>query len=188
MTDEQDKQEQIEHPISINALGPEKAAEQVEETRRFANNVEAFDAKQAESLAAQSAPNPTTDAALAEEAYGKDWNKRRGHKVVGADSDGNALFAHGGVVVDSAGHALGHVTNAPDAVALKDSLGTDGEVGRYPITAEAQAAELRERNESGKSGDETNTLDGGLGAAVDGREQNAHDEQVTAKRARTPKN
>lgn len=191
MTDEQqgntENTEPSEHPISINALGPENAAEQVEVTQRFANNPEAFDAKQAESMAAQSAPNPTTDADLAREAYGEDWNRRRGHKVIGRTTGGDELYAHGGVVVDSAGHALGHVADPASAVALKQSLGTDGEAGRYPVTAEAQADELRDRNESGESASENKTLDGGLGVAVDGRAQSEHDEQVTASKPRTRK-
>jgi hypothetical protein len=154
-------------------------ADEPTERRRFDNNADAFDAKQAESLAAQNAPNPTTDIDLAREAYGEDWNRRRGPKMVAETKSGDPLFARGGTIVDSAGHVLGHATDVEGAVARKQGLGTDGELGRYPVTAEAQAEEVRQANESGASGDESKTLDGGLGSAVDGRAQSEHDRQVS---------
>lgn len=176
----------VDAPQIIEATGPSGVVEPAVEKREFKNNVEAFDAKQAESLAQQAAPNPTTDAELAREAYGEDWNRRRGHKLIATASedvptgegDTEALYDHGGSVVDGSGHVLGHTTALGQAVAAKRQLGTDGELGRYPVTAEAQAQELRDFNEAGKAGDASKTLDGGLGAAVDGREQDKHDEQV----------
>jgi hypothetical protein len=168
----------VQQPVTMYAEGPSGVAEPGTERQTFKNNAEAFDAKQAESMAAQMAPNPTTDADLAREAYGEDWNRRRGHVLIATTEAGDKLFDHGGSVVDSVGHVLGHTANVDDAVARKQGLGTDGELGRYPVTAEAQADELRKANDSGASADESKTLDGGLGVAVDGGAQNEHDRQV----------
>jgi hypothetical protein len=129
-----------DEPVNINALGPSNVAEQVEETRRFDNNPDAVDAKSAESLKAQNAPNPTTDVDLAREAYGEDWNKRRAPKIA-ETSDGDNIYAHGGVAVDDAGHALGHASDPEGAAATRETLvhspeATDAD--RYPVTAEAR--------------------------------------------------
>jgi hypothetical protein len=64
-------------------------------------------------------------------------------------SDGDVLLARGGVVVDTAGHALGHTDDVAGAVARKESLGGDGELGRYPVTAEAQAVEQQRAADDG---------------------------------------
>lgn len=138
-----------DEPVNINALGPSNAAGQVEVTKHFDNNPDAVDAKTAESLKAQTAPNPTTDADLAREAYGEDWNKRRGHKIA-ETRDGDEIFNHGGVAVDDAGHALGHASDPDGAVATRETLvhspeATDAD--RYPVTAEARERDERdERN------------------------------------------
>lgn len=196
MTDEQQETTgtgavETEQPDLLIATGPDGKSDPIVERRKFANNVEAFDAKQEAAMAAQNAPNPTTDIDLAREAYGEDWNRRRGHKLIATASedpdpanregegDAEALYDHGGSVVDNSGHVLGHTTDLGQAVQAKRRLGTDGELGRYPVTAEAQSEELRRANESGASADESKTLDGGLGAAVDTRAQNEHDVQVT---------
>lgn len=150
MTDEQAAGAEHE-PVNINATGPSNAAEQVEVTRAFPNNPAAVDAKQAEAHAAQIAPNPTTDVDLAREAYGDDWNKRRGHKIA-ETRDGDEIFNHGGVAVDTAGHALGHASDPEGAVETRETLvhspeATDAD--RYPVTAEA-----RERDERSEDNDE----------------------------------
>lgn len=139
MTDETPGTGPDEQPEIINATGPSNAAEQVTVTREFANNVEAFDAKERESIAAQTAPNPTTDADLAREAYGDDWNKRRKPKQIAESEQGDPIYAHGGVAVDTAGHALGHASDPERAAALKSSLGGGPDAARYPVTAEAVA-------------------------------------------------
>lgn len=141
-------------PSMIYAKGPDGTAEQAVEVRQFDNNPAAYDAKADAALAAQVAPNPTTDVDLAREAYGDEWNRRRRPKVVGETADGDELYAHGGTVVDSAGHVVGRTTDVASAVEFKQGLGTDGEVGRYPVTAEAQAAELRERDDDGDADDD----------------------------------
>jgi hypothetical protein len=140
-----------DEPVNINAQGPSNAAEQVEVTRRFDNNPEAVDAKQAEAVKAQTAPNPTTDVDLAREAYGEDWNQRRGHKIA-ETRDGDNIYAHGGVAVDDAGHALGHASDPEGAAATRETLVHEPEAteaDRYPVTAEA-----RERANSGDEDDD----------------------------------
>ncbi|HYD28894.1 hypothetical protein [Brevundimonas sp.] len=146
-----------DEPVNINALGPQNAAEQVTETRRFENNIEAADAKSEEAIKAQTAPNPTTDADLAREAYGEDWNKRRrgreadkladtDHREIAETKDGEPIYAHGGVAVDAQGHALGHADDPQGAVNLRERLWDDPpakDSDRYPVTAEA-----RERDEA----------------------------------------
>jgi hypothetical protein len=167
-----------QRPVDIYAEGPSGVAGDPTERRSYKTNAEAFDDKQRESLKAQSAPNPTTDAELAREAYGEDWNRRRGHVMISTTEGGEPLFDHGGSAVDAAGHVLGHTADVADATARKQSLGTDGELGRYPVTAEAQADELRKANDDGTSAADSKTLDGGLGSAVDGAAQNEHDRQA----------
>lgn len=117
---------QSEEPVNINAVGPQNVAEQVEETRHFDNNADAFDAKQAESLKAQQAPNPTTDEDLAREAYGKDWNERRGEaKRVGESPEGDPILAKGGVLVDKQGHDLGHANGDESEIQRAGELHDD---------------------------------------------------------------
>lgn len=140
MTDSQQATGDSE-PVHINALGPRSSAPQQTVTRHFDNNPEAVDAKTAEAFKAQTAKNPTTDVDLAREAYGDDWNKRRGHKIATAES-GAPIYAHGGVAVDDAGHALGHASDPEGAARTRDLLedkpnSTDAD--RYPVTAEARA-------------------------------------------------
>lgn len=136
-----------DEPVHINALGPTNVADRVETTRHFDNNSDAVDAKQAEAIKAQTAPNPTTDVNLARQAYGEDWGRRRGARKIAQTSDGDPIFARGGVAVDGAGHALGHASDPEGAVATRETLvhkpeGTDAD--RYPVTAEA-----RQRAEDG---------------------------------------
>lgn len=179
MTDEQTTGTgAVEQPARIYAEGPSGTAGEPVVRRRFANNAEAFDAKQRESIAAQTAPNPTTDVDLAREAYGEDWNRRRGHVMIATTPAGDPLFDHGGSAVDASGHVLGHTADVEDAARRKQGLGTDGELGRYGVTAEAQADELRKANEDGTSAADSKTLDGGLGSAVDGAAQAEHDRQA----------
>jgi len=140
---------QGDEPVEIKASGPTNVAEQVTVARTFRNNPEAVDAKEAESLKAQNAPNPTTDADLAREAYGEDWNKRRGPKVIAETGDGDPIMNHGGVAVDTAGHALGHASDPEAAADLRDRLvnsprATDSD--RYPVTAEARARDNADGN------------------------------------------
>jgi hypothetical protein len=130
-----------DEPVQINALGPDRAAEQVEETRRYENNEQAFEDKQREAIKAQLAPNPTTDVDLAREAYGDDWQRRRGDRVIATADDGTEIMNHGGVAVDSSGHALGHASDPERAADLHDRLvnspaATDAD--RYPVTQEAR--------------------------------------------------
>lgn len=139
-------------PVTINALGPSNVAEPVTETRRYDNNAEAVDDKAAEALKAQTAPNPTTDVDLAREAYGEDWERRRKPKIIAETSDGDNIYARGGVAVDDAGHALGHASDPEGAAATRETLvhspeATDAD--RYPVTAEA-----RERDNAAQ-GDES---------------------------------
>lgn len=127
-------------PANIIASGPSNVAEQPEVHRVFDNNPDAVDAKAAESLKAQTAPNPTTDVDLAREAYGEDWNERRGRKIA-ETRDGDEIFSHGGVAVDTAGHALGHASDPAGAAETRETLvhspeATDAD--RYPVTAEAR--------------------------------------------------
>lgn len=180
MTDEQDTTGTgaEQQPVNIYAEGPRGVAEQPVERRQFDNNAEAFDAKQRESIEAQTAPNPTTDIDLAREAYGEDWNRRRGHTMIATTEAGDNLYAHGGTVVDNVGHVVGRVSDPAAAVARKQGLGSDGELGRYPVTAEAQTEEVRQANDDGTSSADSKTLDGGLGVAVDGGAQNEHDRQA----------
>lgn len=174
-------QSSTEHPTTIYAEGPADAAPQAVVRRQFETNEAAADAKSRESIAAQMAPNPTTDIDEARKAYGEDWNRRRGQgREIGRTAAGEPLYNHGGVAVDTAGHALGHASDPESAVAAKEGLGTDGELGRYPVTAEAQAEELRRANEDGTAAAEAKTLEGGLGSAVDTDKQAEHDEQVTS--------
>jgi hypothetical protein len=174
----------VDQPVNIYAEGPSDVAEEPTRREQFDNNADAFDAKQREAIAAQTAPNPTTDIDLARAAYGEDWNRRRGHVMIAETEAGEPLFAHGGVVVDAVGHVMGRVSDPAAAVARKQQLGTDGEVGRYGVTAEAQAEELRQANESGESAEHSKTLDGGLGTAVDGKAQSEHDRQAGDTEAR----
>lgn len=140
-----------DEPVNIDARGPQNAARQTTVTRTFDNNADAVDAKQAEAIKAQTAPNPTTDVELAKQAYGDDWNKRRGHKVIGATRDGDPIYNHGGVAVDDAGHALGHASDPERAADLRERLvhGPEAtEADRYPVTEEA-----RREHEQGEQGD-----------------------------------
>lgn len=109
-------------PVNIKAVGPKNVDEPASVTRHFETNKAAGDAKDAESIKAQTAPNVTTDPDLAREAYGDDWQKRRGHKVIGHDSDGDKIFKHGQVAVDSEGHALGHADDPEAAAETKERL------------------------------------------------------------------
>jgi hypothetical protein len=133
--------DRTDEPVNINAIGPSNVADQVTVTRHYDNNVDAFDDKQAESVKAQTAKNPTTDVDLAREAYGEDWNKRRGPKQIAETRDGDPIYARGGVAVDTAGHALGHASDPGRAADLRERLvhspeATDAD--RYPVTAEAK--------------------------------------------------
>lgn len=136
-----------ETPTDIYASGPSDAAEPTTEQRSYETNEAAFADKQRQSLAAQTAPNPTTDIDLARQAYGEDWNRRRAPRAVAMTEDGDVLLARGGTVVDTAGHVLGSTADVEAAVARKESLGGDGELGRYPVTAEAQSVELRQASD-----------------------------------------
>lgn len=141
-------------PVNINAIGPSNVADQATETRHYDNpgaNIDAFDDKLAESIKAQTAPNPTTDVDLAREAYGEDWNKRRGSKQIAETRDGDAIYNHGGVAVDDAGHALGSSLDPEAAADLRERLvhspeATDAD--RYPVTAEARQRDNAEGDES----------------------------------------
>jgi hypothetical protein len=133
-------EQQKDEPDIIMASGPDGVEPPVVEKREYANNVEAYDDKAAASIAAQTAPNPTTDVELAKEAYGEDWNKRRGSKIA-ETRDGDNIYAHGGVAVDDAGHALGHADDPDAAVRTRESLVHSPEAteaDRYPVTAEAR--------------------------------------------------
>lgn len=134
------EQQNDEQPDIIMASGPDGVEPPTVERREYANNVEAYDDKAAASIAAQTAPNPTTDVELAREAYGEDWNKRRGSKIA-ETRDGDGIYAHGGVAVDDAGHALGHASDPDAAVRTRESLVHSPEAteaDRYPVTAEAR--------------------------------------------------
>ncbi len=115
--DEQDE------PVTINAIGPHDVAEPVVETRHYENNVDAYDDKAAESLKAQTAPNPTTDLDEARKAYGEDWNRRRKGKVIGETEGGEKVYA------------------------IRPGI---TEADRYPVTAEAaqRAEQENYRSES----------------------------------------
>lgn len=144
MTDSQQVAGDDTEPVNINALGPRNVGSQQTVTRRYDNNPEAVDAKTAEALKAQTAPNPTTDADLAREAYGEDWEKRRGHKVIATAESGAPIYNHGGVAVDDAGHALGHASDPEGAARTRDLLEDKpnaNDADRYPVTAEARAAD-----------------------------------------------
>lgn len=130
-------------PVQINAVGPRNVAPQQTVTRRYDNNSDAVDDKTAESLKAQTAPNPTTDVDLAREAYGADWNERRGHKIAQSDS-GSPIYNHGGVAVDTAGHALGDSRDpaaAADELSSLENKPAATDADRYPVTAEAKQAD-----------------------------------------------
>lgn len=148
--DEQ-RTDQADEPVIINAKGPSDVAEPSVVTRHYDNNVEAADDKAAEALKAQTAPNPTTDAELARKAYGEDWNRRRGpaadrlkgtaHEQIATTQDGDAIYDHGGVAVDGQGHALGHSSDPEAAADVRETLVHEPEAtdaDRYPVTAEAR--------------------------------------------------
>jgi hypothetical protein len=133
--------DRTDEPVNIKAVGPRDVAEPATETRHYPNNVAAYEDKEAESIKAQTAPNPTTDMDEARKAYGEDWNKRRKPKIIGETGDGDPIMAHGGVAVDTAGHALGPASDPQAAADLREHLvhspeATDAD--RYPVTAEAR--------------------------------------------------
>lgn len=135
---------QGDEPVNIEASGPSNVAEQATVKRSYENNPEAVDDKAAEAVKAQTAPNPTTDADLAREAYGEDWNRRRGGKVIAETRDGDQIMNHGGVAVDTAGHALGHASDPEAAARVRETLVHSPEAteaDRYPVTAEAREAD-----------------------------------------------
>lgn len=152
-----------DQPVHINAVGPRNAAERTEQTRHYDNNPDAVDDKQREAIKAQTAPNPTTDLDEARKAYGEDWGRRRGARLIAETRDGDPIYGRGGVAVDTAGHAVGHASDPAGAASMRETLVHGPEASdadRYPVTAEGRQRALRDEDEVAGDSYERWTVDG----------------------------